>query len=816
MESTMIKALKYAKTLNRKLISSLKPVVLLSLFLCLAACSTPEEVVQSHYENGMELLDEKDFIKASIEFRNALQIDDQFVPAWYGMSLVEDENKEWVKVIGLLNKIIELEPTHIEAQVRLGTLMLLLGELDSAVAASEAALLLDNQNANVLALRGAVMLKLEDRVSAVDFANRSLAIEAGNLNAIQVLAAERFSARDYDGALAFIDQSNNTNGANRDLMLIAVYIYETKGEIENAERAFKTLAEQDPDDKEIRVALVNFYVKHGKIDEAELEIRGVAAQDPADFDASIDVVRFINSYRDSAQTEQELLSLIQRGTDVVKYQLALSQFYLEQGDLPASKKVLEKIVDRTGSSEDGLIARARLGEMALVANDNESALRIINEILEIDNVNVAALEMRGSINLNESNYDAAIQDLRIVLNETPNSVRASLLLSKAYELLGSIELADDTLSDAFRFSQNNSVVGITYSEFLLKQSAPDRAEGILTDLLNRDPKNIEVLKFLAQVRIVQRDWVGAQQVSEALKQAGDQSGVSTQIEGIAFSGQQNYAQSILAFRDAYSAAPGETRPLVSLIGTYIRAGQREEAEEFLNSLLVENENNYLALVLLGQLQMINQNTDEAIETLQSAIAMEPDTETAYVNLIAHYIRVENYETALITIEDAVLKVENKMGIQLTKANIFEQQKQFEDAIDVYESMLEVDPNSDVVINNLASLLSEYRTDNASLQRAQDLAQRFRQSAIPHFKDTLGWIYYKVGDIQAASSLLQDVVEQMPQMIIFRYHLGSSYMAEGRNEAAIREFEEVIKLSENQPLEQLEEVKELLVQLKSAS
>ena len=812
----MLKTIKSANALNEKLINFARPLVLTSLLLFVAACSSPEEVIQSHYENGMELLEENDLVKASIEFRNALQIDDTFVPAWYGMSLVEDQNKEWVKVVGLLNKVVELEPTHIEAQVRLGTLMLLIGELDTAVSTSEAALLLDNQNADVLALRGAVMLKLADRESAVDFANRSLAIEPGNLNALQVLAAERFSERDYDGALAFIEQSDNSSDGNRDLMLIAVYVYETKGEIDNAERVFKQLAEQNPEDKEIRIALVNFYVKHGKIDEAEQEIRDVAAQDPADFEASMDVVRFINTYRDASQTEQALLNLIQRGTDVVKYQLALSQFYLEKGDEPASKEVLEKIVERTGSSEDGLIARARLGEMALATNDTENASRIINEILELDGENIAALEMRGSINLDENNYDAAIQDLRIVLNETPNSTRASLLLAKAYELLGSIELADDTLADAFRFSQNNVAVGMAYSDFLLKQSSADRAESILVDLLNSDPKNIDVLKSLAQVRIIQQDWVGAQQVSDALKEAGDQSGVSTQIEGIVYSSRQDYAQSIIAFRDAYSAAPGESRPLVSLIGAYIQSGQREEAEEFLNSLLAENENNYLALVMLGQLQMLNQNTDGAISTLNSAIAVQPETETAYVNLIAHYVRSEDYDTALKIIEEAMLAVENNVGIQLTKASIFEQQKDFEGAIGVYEAILEINQNSDVVVNNLASLLSEHRTDNASLQRAQELAQRFRQSVIPHFKDTLGWIYYKVGDIQAASSLLQDVVEQMPTEIIFRYHLGSSYMAEGRNDAAIREFEEVIRLSESQPLEQLEEVKEFLVQLKTPS
>ena len=121
-----------------------------------------------------------------------------------------------------------------------------------------------------------------------------------------------------------------------------------------------------------------------------------------------------------------------------------------------------------------------------------------------------------------------------------------------------------------------------------------------------------------------------------------------------------------------------------------------------------------------------------------------------------------------------------------------------------------------MINNLASLLSEHRNDEESMQRALELASRFRQSSIPHFKDTLGWIYYKLGDIQAATSLLQDAVEQAPNMSIFRYHLGKSYMEEDRREAAIREFEKIVELSAGQPFELIDEVKQLIDQLQPTS
>ena len=60
-------------------------------------------------------------------------------------------------------------------------------------------------------------------------------------------------------------------------------------------------------------------------------------------------------------------------------------------------------------------------------------------------------------------------------------------------------------------------------------------------------------------------------------------------------------------------------------------------------------------------------------------------------------------------------------------------------------MMSEQPGSVAAANNLASLLSDYRDDKASLEKAQSLAATLRGSPIPQFKDTLGWINYRRGD-----------------------------------------------------------------------
>ena len=94
-------------------------------------------------------------------------------------------------------------------------------------------------------------------------------------------------------------------------------------------------------------------------------------------------------------------------------------------------------------------------------------------------------------------------------------------------------------------------------------------------------------------------------------------------------------------------------------------------------------------------------------------------------------------------------------LQLLLATVLEREAKYDDAIDIYRKMIVADPTSTIVANNLASLLSDYHNDPASLDEAFQIASRFRSSDIPQFLDTLGWIYYLRGDYRPGSDLAED-------------------------------------------------------------
>ena len=62
-----------------------RTVLLLAVFL-VAGCGSPEQRAQNYYERGMQLLSKQDYVKAGIEFKNAVQNKKDMVGAWRGLA----------------------------------------------------------------------------------------------------------------------------------------------------------------------------------------------------------------------------------------------------------------------------------------------------------------------------------------------------------------------------------------------------------------------------------------------------------------------------------------------------------------------------------------------------------------------------------------------------------------------------------------------------------------------------------------------------------------------------------------------------------
>jgi Tfp pilus assembly protein PilF len=162
---------------------------------------------------------------------------------------------------------------------------------------------------------------------------------------------------------------------------------------------------------------------------------------------------------------------------------------------------------------------------------------------------------------------------------------------------------------------------------------------------------------------------------------------------------------------------------------------------------------------------------------------------------------KKYTEALNVTRAGLKEQPDNFVLHLGLAGIFERTGDYENAISEYDKLLQKDPNSIVVANNLASLLADYRTDKASLDRAQALAAGLRKYPIPQFKDTLGWVSYRQGDHKAAIQFLEEAVQGLPNLAIVHYHLGMSFAAAAQPEKASEQFRTALTQAPDHDLEE---------------
>ena len=749
---------------------------ILALGFAVTACSSPEERARAHYESGKILLDSGDFIKAGLEFRNALKFNDKLSDAWFGLATVEEQKQNWPVVLDSLQRVAELDLKNSEARVKLAKLQLAANKLDQALKLVNEANELKKDDTDVLALRAAILFRLNDREGARKEAERSLALNPDNPDAHAVLAADMMMDGNTSAALQFIDRGLVKDPNNLGLLMFKLKIFEDAKDDPKLEATLRQIIAANPKIKEMRQALLSFLLSRKRTADAEMEMRAMVAAEPEDTARALDLVRFLGSVKGPTEARTELEKLIAAKPDTTDYKFALAQldFAEKQGD--AATANLEAIIAKGEPQKDVVSAKLLLASMNVRLGQAGRAKTLINEILAGDEKNADALALRASLSLDAGETDSAVADLREALNQQPNSVALLMLLGRAHERQGAVELANDRIAQAAKISNYSPQVALDYIAFLGRRSKTAEAETVLNEAASRNPNDRRILQALAQLRLSKQDWVGAQAAAETLKKIGDTTGASEQIAGAVLLGQKKYEESIEALKSAYTSAPNAVQPMYSLFLAYLQAGKANDAEAFLQSVLTANQNNADAHVLMGSLKMMQKLPKEAEASYKLAIERQPESPAGYIALSKHYLSQKQDADAEAVLKTGRGKAPTDLSLNLVFAGVLETKNDIDGAIAVYDEQLKATPDALIVINNLSSLLADYRTDAENLDRAYQLAQRLADIDVPHFKDTIGWAAYRKGDYRNALLNLEQAAEKLPNLALVKYHLAMTYVA----------------------------------------
>ncbi|MCL1813804.1 MAG: tetratricopeptide repeat protein [Treponema sp.] len=164
--------------------------------------------------------------------------------------------------------------------------------------------------------------------------------------------------------------------------------------------------------------------------------------------------------------------------------------------------------------------------------------------------------------------------------------------------------------------------------------------------------------------------------------------------------------------------------------------------------------------------------DEALLYLEQVVTGSDDPLRVYqCRLTLAYIYVITGRSKLAEFELGRLAKSGYESIQIytTMAYAAWCQKQYQKAVDFYEKALDMDENNTTALNGLGYILADSDIDvKRGLKLCRKAVDRKPQSAA--YLDSLGWAYFKNGDINEARSWLRRAFDLSPQRKEIKKHM----------------------------------------------
>ncbi len=191
------------------------PVVLLVSALALAACDTPTERAEQHYQRATELLAAGDADRAMVEFRNVFRLNGAHLAARAQYAALLRDRGDVRGALGQYLRLVELDPGNAAAYRDVTELALRMQDFETAEVNIVQAFKLDPADPMTRALKATLDYRRgEDRPGAVAMAEAVTAEAPEIVPAQMVVIADRLAA-ERSGGRAGAQRRGAGGGARR-------------------------------------------------------------------------------------------------------------------------------------------------------------------------------------------------------------------------------------------------------------------------------------------------------------------------------------------------------------------------------------------------------------------------------------------------------------------------------------------------------------------------------------------------------------------------------------------------------------------------
>ena len=765
----------------------------------LTACESAEDRAERHYQSALELLEQGRTEQAILELRNTLQNNQGHVEARRKFADAEASLGRFNQAFAQYLYIVESDPADTEALLSALDLSLQLRAIDRTEELMDLwegdASSVDDPVVSVatltLAYRDAV--RANDQALRSDLARQAEALltdRPDDMALHRIVVDYNLAFSDERVALEKVERAIEVEPSQLELQQAKLGLLNSLGEFEEVESLLRELTRRFPENEEIRTALFQWFGSRRDLDGAETFLRDLVAENPEDEELKSALLSFLQRNRSNDAAREQAEIFLGEGTNDPLFRSVLATIDFDEGKRETAIAAMQEIVDGMDPGELKERIEVSLARMMLTDGNQVGSRALIEQVLESNPNNVAALKILSGFQLEADDIDNALASLRSALAAAPDDASAMTLMARAHERAGNREQMAEMLVLAAEASDYAPDEALLLARHFAQTGRETEAERAIVEALRRSPGNVQLLTSLAEFYLRTENWEQAEAIESALRATGDQRAIelADRIRLSLLRGQER-SDELLAMLDSLDTGQANsTGTTLARIRVHVGQGDMESARAELDSAIAADPDNPALKFFSAALVQSTGDTETALGMYQEILQEAPTAERVHMSVLNILMARGDFEAASAAAESALASIPESANVRFAQAGILEALGDIDGAIAVYEEMYSDNSGSAVIANNLASLITTYRSNEADLDRAYNIARRLRGIEQPAFQDTYGWIAFLRQDLDEALDHLEPAAAALTDDARVQYHLGRVYEALDRKEDAAKQYE----------------------------
>jgi tetratricopeptide (TPR) repeat protein len=477
-----------------------------------------------------------------------------------------------------------------------------------------------------------------------------------------------------------------------------------------------------PEHDGVNFALADAYMYMGDFTNAAYYARQAVDLDSANKFYHLKLAEIYFRAGQNSQVIESLLKAEKLFPNDVESLFFLATTYTEVGKYQESNDVYSRILNLQGPDLQIYYQRFRNFTML---EDSESATRELETLYELEPENTAIMQTLGSLYLDNDLPDKAIELYKNALDVNPNQPEIKISMSDLYIQQNDWEKAGPLLLEVMEDSLVDNQVKTELVQFLMSRFVRDQENVFLRD------KTAQIVEQYAESNMMD---AGAQAIAADF-----------------FLTIEDYDMALLKLRETIKLMPENEpawRQMVQLLYTLSEFDElisiRDEAEKYVP------EDAFIRF-FVGNAYSITGDPQEAANWLE--LATEAPARSNFKSIVYGSLGDTYYSL-----------------------------DKFDQAWTSYEKSIELDSNNATSLNNYAYYLS---VRNERIEEAYEMSKQSLENEPnnPSFLDTLGWIYFKMGNYDKAYEFISSSVDNGAVSATVYEHLGDVYDKLGNDEKA---------------------------------